>query len=256
MNPHTDPRPQRRGDVRAESAPAVASALLPARTATGSRGRPTRAEVLTAVIRCTRLAPLGFSSALSLLIMLVPIVVGTRFNFLDATLTLHLAMTALMIGAAFVLDDPARTLTEVLPISVRRVTALRAGLSMVAVSIVWALLLLLAPYTVDSSAAYPRAGLVIEAYALLAWMWVIAAHVAARQSEGLGGVPAAGFLLTVVIALALLPEQMAFFLPPGSSGYDASRWRWAALLIAALAAVIGRHTVARHHALSKTHPPY
>jgi hypothetical protein len=75
------------------------------------------ADVVGAVVRATYFGPLVWCAALSVGVLLVPILLGADLDFLDATLTLHLAMVAMLLGAAFVLDDPARPLTEVLPIS-------------------------------------------------------------------------------------------------------------------------------------------
>ncbi|GAA4603473.1 hypothetical protein BJY16_004628 [Actinoplanes octamycinicus] len=182
------------------------------------------AAVTGTVVRHTRLAPLAVCAALSVLILAAPIALGAELDFLDATLALRLALVALLTGAAFVLDDPARVTTETLPISARRTTGIRMLVALAPVSVCWAVLLWLAPYTVASTAGYPRGGLVIEAFALLAWAWAVAAPA--------GGTRAGPFLLILTVALAMLPDRLAFFVSPGAPGYDASRVRWAVLLIA------------------------
>lgn len=193
------------------------------------------ADVTLAVLCSTRLFPLWCGGALGVLVMVVPALSGAELDFLDATLVLHLAMVTLLVGAAFTMDDPARPLAEVLPISVKATTAIRMGLVGLVVSGFWAVILWLAPYTVDSGVPYPRAGLVVEAYATLAWVWTIAVLVATRR--GAGGVVAASFPLVLAAVMAMLPDSVALFVAPGAPTYPASRLRWAALLLTGLVAL-------------------
>lgn len=195
------------------------------------------ADVLATIVRTTRTGPLACSAALSVLVLLVPIVLGAELDFLDATLTLHLAMVAMLIGTAFVLDDPAQPLTEVLPFSARYVRAVRMALTLVPVTACWAVLLWLAPMTVTSAAAYPRTGLVVEPYAFLAWTWACAGFAGARRA-GRGSSLAAPALLVLSVVPALLPDSVAFYVSPGAPAYEESRLRWAALLVAGLVALL------------------
>jgi hypothetical protein len=195
------------------------------------------ADVLATIVRTSRTGPLACSAALSVLVLLVPIVLGAELDFLDATLTLHLAMVAMLIGTAFVLDDPAQPLTEVLPYSARYVRAVRMALTLVPVTACWAVLLLLAPMTVTSAAAFPRAGLVVEPYALLAWSWACAVFAGARRG-GRGSMLAAPALLVLSVVPALLPDPVAFYVSPGAPAYEESRLRWAVLLVLGLIALL------------------
>lgn len=195
-------------------------------------------DVLVEVVRTARLAPLWCSGALSVLVLLVPAALGAELDILDATSALHLALVALLVGAAFVLDDPARTLTEVLPVSARRTAVVRMAVALFPVTAAWALLLWLAPLTVRSDTPYPRGGLVIEAYALLAWTWAVAARVGARRNDGSGSVAAAASLLVVATALTMLPRRWAFYLSPGAEGFSDSRWRWSVFLAAGVALLV------------------
>jgi fluoroquinolone transport system permease protein len=214
------------------------------------------ATVLGAVIRATPFGPLACSAALSVAVLLTPILVGVELDFLDATLTLHLAMVAMLLGTAFVLDDPARPLTEVLPISARRAGVIRMAVTLVPVTVCWAVLLWLAPMTVASTAPYPRAGLVLEPYALLACVWALAVTAAARRG-GRAGTIAAPALLILSVILAMAPDAAAFYVSPGAPGFADSRVRWVALLAAGslalavslmprrLPALLGRRAVHR-----------
>lgn len=188
-------------------------------------------DVLGAVLRTIRFGPFACSAVLSVLVLLVPILIGAGLDFLDATLTLHLAMVAMLLGAAFVLDDPARPLTEVLPISAKRVTVIRMALTLVPITACWAILLWLAPMTVASVAAYPRAGLILEPYALLAWVWSLAVTTAARRG-GRASAMAAPALLILSVVLALMPEATSFYVSPGAPAFADSRVRWLVLLAA------------------------
>lgn len=195
------------------------------------------ADVLATVVRTTRFGPLACSAALSVLVLTVPIVLGAELDFLDATLTLHLAMVAMLVGAAFVLDDPAQPLTEVLPFSARHTRVVRMVVTLVPVTACWTVLLWLAPLTVTSVAAYPRAGLVVEPYALLAWTWACATFAGSHRG-GRGSALAAPALLILSVVPALLPDPVAFYVSPGAPGFAESRLRWAVLLVAGLAVLL------------------
>jgi hypothetical protein len=189
------------------------------------------------IVRATRFGPLACSCVLSVLVFLVPIMFGAEHDFLDATLTLRLAMVALLLGAAFVLDDSARPLTEALPLSANRAAAIRMAVTLVPITACWALLLWLAPMTVASAAFYPRAGLIVEPYALLAWLWALAIGASGRRG-GRSSALAAPALLIFAAGLALLPEAVAIYVPPGAPGYAESRLRWAVLLLVGLTALV------------------
>jgi hypothetical protein len=195
------------------------------------------ADILAAVVRTTRFGPFACGAALSVLVLTVPIMLRAELDFLDATLTLHLAMVAMLTGTAFVLDDPAQPLTEVLPVSARHVSAVRMVVALVAVTACWAVLLWLAPMTVSSAAAYPRAGLIVEPYALLAWTWASAGFTGSRRG-GRGSALAAPALLVLSVLPALLPDSVAFYVSPGAPGFAESRLRWTAFLVTGLAALL------------------
>jgi hypothetical protein len=161
--------------------------------------------------------------------MAVPVLLGVELEVADATLTLHLALLALLMGAAFVLDDAAYPSTEVLPISAAATAVIRMGLALVPVSFFWAVALWLVPKTVVSTAEYARAGLVVEAYGCLVWVWAVAMF-AARRRGGIGSALAAPFLLVAVVTAVLLPDSVAVFVPPGVPGFAESRLRWAVVL--------------------------
>lgn len=186
-------------------------------------------DAIRAVLRSTRLLPLLCGGALSVVVLSIPILAGTRFDFIDATLSLHLSMLIVLVGAAFVLDDPARPLTEVMPISATRTTVLRMALSLIPITVFWSILLALAPYTVSNSRDYDRWGLIIELYALLTWVWAVAAAVAARRDGGMASPLAAPFVLFAGVVLVLLPDSAALFVSPGAEHFGPSRWRWLAV---------------------------
>ena len=194
-------------------------------------------DLVVTLLRSTRLLPLCASALLGVLVVAGPIALRVRLDVLDATLVLHLAMVTLLSGAAFVLDDPARSLTEVLPIPARAVALFRAGIGLVVVSAGWLVILWLAPHTTTSEVPYPRAGLVVEAYALVVWVWAVAAHVAGTRGDGVGGQVAAPFGLGLACLLAVLPSGLAFFVTPGAPEYAESRARWFVLLATGLAAL-------------------
>jgi GNAT superfamily N-acetyltransferase len=190
-------------------------------------------DLIGTCLRATRLTPLVAGGALSTCIMVVPVLLGLELEVIDVTLTLHLAMFALLTGAAFVLDDAAYPSTEVLPISARRTAAIRMGLALVPVSVFWAIALWIAPHTLVGTAEYARAGLVVEVYACIAWVWAVAVF-AAHRRRGIGSALAAPVPLVVAVAAALSPDRLAVFVSPGSPGYGDSRLRWAVVLAVGL----------------------
>jgi hypothetical protein len=191
-------------------------------------------DLIRSCLRATRLTPLVVGGVLSTCIMAVPVLLGVELDAIDATLALHLAMFALLMGAAFVLDDAAYPSTEVLPISAATTAVIRMGLALVPVSIFWAIALWLAPKTMVSTAEYARAGLVVEAYGCLVWVWAVVMFTARRRG-GIGSAVAAPFLLIATATAVLLPDSLAVFVSPGAPGYAESRPRWAVVLGVGLA---------------------
>lgn len=205
-------------------------------------------DLLGTLVRTTKLWPLVGGGALGMLVVLVPIMAGANLSFVDATSVIRFAMVAILIGAAFLLDDEALPVTEVLPISGRTTMLLRMLLGLPLVTFFWATALWLAPYAVRSSASYSRQGLVVEIYALLAWVWFAAILSHRRRSGSVGGATAAPALLVGCVVLTLLPDALACFVSPRSEGYGASRVRWVVLLLvgtASLTSVMTRRSLRR-----------
>jgi len=196
------------------------------------------ADAVRAIAGNTRLSPLWCSGALSIAIMVTPILLGENFTFSDSTLLLHLSMVTLLIGAAFVLDDPARDLTAVLPFSGVRVDITRMLLALVPVTAFWLALLAMAPYIVVNEGRYARNGLFIEPYALLAWTWAVAMAVGKRRGTDSRGAVAAPFLLIFSLGLAVLPTAAMVYLSPNAPGYAGTRVRWAVLLAIGVVALV------------------
>lgn len=197
-----------------------------------------RRDLYRSILRTTRLKPLAVSLALGTAVIGIPLLLGLRFEYLDVTLTIRVAMVVSLSGAAFVLDDPTLATTRVQPFHAGAVAITRMCFALALITPFWVLQLAFAPHLVEASAPYNPWGLAIEAYAFLAWMWAAAWWRAMRRNDGAGGALAAPALFIVAMVLAFLPAGVALFLNPAEPGYDASRLRWLVLLLAGLAVLV------------------
>ena len=193
-----------------------------------------RADLLRSVVRATRLRPLVISSVVGVLVVAIPLVGGARLDLFDVSTVLHLALVATLTGAAFVLDDPTYGGLLGLPVSARTVTVVRVALATVIVSVAWGLQLLMAPHLDASGQVLPRAGLSIEAYGLVVWIWVMALGTALRRQDGIGGTTAAPVFLLSSFLITLLPDDIALFVNVADPDFGSSRWRWSLVLLAGI----------------------
>nr|WP_206439977.1 ABC transporter [Streptomyces scabichelini] len=155
----------------------------------------------------------------------------------DPLLSLHLlrgAALAFALGLAFLLDDPARHTTSVVP--TRR--PVRAGLRVVLVApfaaLCWTAALLLVP----QEARPPVGAVTLEATATAVFA-LAAATMAVRCTDATrqGAAVSAGLLLTALVAALLLPDEWALFVTPDDPRWNSAHERWAGLL--AVAALVG-----------------
>lgn len=198
---------------------------------------PTTADLYLSINRTTRLRPLAVSLLFGSAIIVVPLIAGVRFEFVDVTLLVRVAMVVSLSGAAFILDDPTNTWIRVLPINATSIAITRIGLALAIITPVWAIQLALAPQLVQASSPYQPWGLSIEAYGLLAWTWTAAWWRASNQPDGSGGAIAAPALFITVIASGFLPDQWALAMNPAELGYADSRLRWLIILAAGVIAL-------------------
>ncbi|MCN9244186.1 ABC transporter [Streptomyces sp. RY43-2] len=149
-----------------------------------------------------------------------------------AVFLLRVAAVGLALGLAFLLDDPARDTTAVVPI--RRVV--RSGVRLVLVAPLaassWAAALLLVPERIRP----PAGDLTLEAAALVVLALSGAACAVRFSDTPRPGVAVAGTLLTCTLLATLLPTSGALFVQADAASWAVAHQRWAALLTLALLA--------------------
>ncbi|MEU6318278.1 ABC transporter [Streptomyces sp. NPDC047009] len=153
----------------------------------------------------------------------------------DAGLALALlrsAAVAFALGLAFLLDDPARQITAVVPVRRTVRTGLRLALVVPQAALGWAVALLLVPEEIRP----PAADVSLEA-AVIAALALVGAMAAVRfTEEPQPGPGVAAALLAGTVLAVLLPERWALFAAVGAPGWVAAHQRWAALLVLSLPA--------------------
>ncbi|MEU6652452.1 ABC transporter [Streptomyces sp. NPDC046900] len=152
----------------------------------------------------------------------------------DAGLALALlrsAAVAFALGLAFLLDDPARQITAVVPVRRTVRTGLRLALVVPQAALGWGAALLLVPGKIRP----PAADVSLEA-AVIAALALAGAMAAVRfTEEPQPGPGVAAALLAGTVLAVLLPERWALFAAVGAPGWAAHQ-RWAALLVLSLPA--------------------
>lgn len=141
---------------------------------------------------------------------------------------LRLAAIALCVGAAFALDDAAATTVASAPTPLWARHALRLGLALVPLALLWALVWWLAD---EASWAVS-----LELGAMLALTMAAAALAAQIRGDGRGGVAAGPALLALLSGgYLLLPAHLGLF-PAGPEDpfWASAHERWALVLVAGL----------------------
>ncbi|MEW2358888.1 hypothetical protein [Spirillospora sp. NPDC029432] len=188
---------------------------------------------------------LAAAGALGLALAAVP-----RFADLEAGVILYLLRMAALagaLGAAFVLDDPSRETTEVVPASRALRQALRVAVVLPALAAWWMALL----YVGDPGHRLPWAALTLEAVALCALAWAMAGAALRFTASAAPGLAVGGILLVLFIASALIPPDQTPLVPLGHSNWSEVHSLWTALLVLSLlswAATTREPTPRRHPA--------
>ncbi|WP_238431789.1 ABC transporter [Streptomyces cavernae] len=172
---------------------------------------------------------LAAGSVLGLLLAAVP----RLYERPDAELgvgLLRAAALAFALGAAFLLDDPARHITAAVPTG----RAVRVGLRMALVAplavLWWTAALLLVP----EAARPPVGAMTLEAAATLALALAAATAAVRFSGQSEPGLGAAGGLLAAAVAATLLPVPLGLLVPVADPGWDSAHQRWAAVLAGAV----------------------
>ncbi|MDX3385345.1 hypothetical protein PV682_28300 [Streptomyces niveiscabiei] len=191
--------------------------------------------LLSAELHAALTVPLLCGAALGLIICAVPLVFSLRLGLGAAATLLHLAAVIGGLGLAFVLDDPAAATTAVCPTPWWLRRSPRIAGALLGLAITWSIDVLLVRGALHPQMrpAFPRWELAAEPAAL--WLLVVALAllgVCFTQGQG-GGVVGASGLLIVVLVLAFLPQDAAFFVDPADTrrwGNAVDRWRLMAVL--------------------------
>ncbi|MFI7277299.1 ABC transporter [Streptomyces sp. NPDC049879] len=188
---------------------------------------PTVRGLLRAEARCLpwRLfaAAGGLGLALAVAAPLLTDAAGTRLALL------RIAALCEAVGAAFVLDDPARHTARTLPVGRTVRQAVRLAAVLPCAALWWA------ACAAAGRAAHPVA-LSVEAAALVALAVVLAAGGVRFSGAEEPGTAAAGLLLALFTVAMLLPEGRTPFVGPEDPRWTAVHRGWAVLLVAATAA--------------------
>ncbi|MEV3890678.1 ABC transporter [Streptomyces griseoincarnatus] len=177
---------------------------------------------------------LAAGGGLGLLAAALPRLSGGEVAPWAAVNALRAAALCFALGAAFLLDDPARQTTAAVP--VRRVLrhTLRCALVLPPAAAWWTAAVLLVP----EEARPPVGDITLEAATALALALAGAAFAVRRRGAERPGQAVAAFLLvTAVLAPLLSPSEWALFTAPGDPRWADAHGHWTLLLGAALVAV-------------------
>lgn len=178
---------------------------------------------------------LTVAAGLGLAVVAVPAFLPVRLTAGSLTTLLRIAAACGALGVAFLLDDPATRSTPTVPTSRLIRHAIRAGLALPVTGIWWATTLAVATLGVEAgtAATVPRAALTLEAAALIAVAFGLAASGLRFSTDGSAGALAAPTLLIMLAIMWFLPYRVALILTPNDPHWASAHHRWAALLIAA-----------------------
>jgi hypothetical protein len=192
--------------------------------------------LLRPTARAMRWGPLAAAAGLGLAVVIVPELLSVRLTAAHLTTLLRIAAACGALGVAFLLDDPATRSTPTVPTSRLIRHLVRAGIALPVAGVWWAATLTVATIGAKAgvAAALPRAALTLEAAALVAVAFVLAAIGQRFSTGGSAGTLAAPALLLLLAVVWFMPHRVALILAPTEPQWAPAHRRWAALLIAAV----------------------
>ncbi|WP_213456622.1 hypothetical protein [Rhizomonospora bruguierae] len=188
------------------------------------------------LLRSTNRVAIAGGVAVALAFSWIPLAAGIGLELADAATMLRFALFGMVIGLAFVLDDPATSTIATLPTPRYVLVVLRLAPVTVLAAAVWVVAWLGCRLALDPQVRplLPLGGLLLEGLALLAVAFWLAGTRWGNDAAR-GGVLAAPAVVLLLIAAALLPESAAVFPPPGTDRWDDSRLVWGVMLAVGLA---------------------
>jgi hypothetical protein len=142
------------------------------------------------------------------------------------------AAAALAVAAVGLLDDPARQQAAASPTPLALRWGVRLAVGLPVLGLAWLSVVVLAT---DGGAPFgpaARAGLTLQAAALVTLTLGVGAVLVRRGLEDRARLPAMLVPLVLTSASALLPDRLALMALPGSPAWDPSLGRWTVLLAA------------------------
>ncbi|MFI8203629.1 ABC transporter [Streptomyces sp. NPDC085937] len=193
----------------------------------------TALQLLRPVARAVPWRAVAAASGLGLLAAALPRLSGGEVTPWATVTALRAAALSFALGAAFLLDDPARHTTAAVPVRRALRQALRYALLVPFAALWWTAALLLVP----EEARPPAGDVTLEAASALVLALAGAAFAARRGSARPGQGVAALLLLSAVLAPLLSPAGWGMFTEPADPRWAAAHDRWAVLLCALLLAL-------------------
>ncbi|MEV8513607.1 hypothetical protein [Dactylosporangium sp. NPDC051484] len=191
------------------------------------------------LLRATNRVALATGVVVALAFGWIPFAAGIALELADATTMLRFALFGMVIGLAFVLDDPAASTIATLPTPRYVLVVLRLAPATVLATAVWSVAWWGCRLALDPEvrSLLPLGGVLLEGFALLAVTFWLAGT---RWGNDVapGGVLAAPAVVLLLIAAALLPDSTAVFPPPGTERWGDSRQAWGVLLAVGLAGIV------------------
>ncbi|MFI5959213.1 hypothetical protein [Cryptosporangium sp. NPDC051539] len=205
-------------------------------------GAPVRVLRVSAwpVIRAARLGPLLIGALAGWALLAIPAALTTTTDPDSLTLQLRLATVCTAVGALFLLDDPAKPTTLVVPAPAWVPVAIRVGFALVASGLWWAvavgIVLAGAADGVRQALRLPGTGL--EAAAMVVVALALAVAGSRLAERGVASPATAPTLLALLGSLAVLPREAALFVGVEDPGWSVAHERWAGVLAVGCVALV------------------
>ncbi len=199
----------------------------------GARRGVLAVQLIRPVARAVPWRALLAGGTLGLLAAALPRLAGGEVTPWAGVTALRAAALCGALGAAFLLDDPARRTTAAVPVRRALRHALRYALLLPLAAAWWTAALLLVP-----EGARPPGDVTVEAATALALALAGASFAVRRRDAARPGQAAGAFLLVAAVLAPLLsPAEWALFTAPDDPRWADAHGRWTLLLGAALLAV-------------------
>jgi hypothetical protein len=200
---------------------------------------PMTARTVVALVRPTAHAmkwgPFAVAAGVGLAVVIAPMAISDRLTAAHLATLLRLAAACGALGVAFLLDDPATRSTPTVPTSRLVRHAVRVAVALPVAALWWAATL--ATVTLGANrqavAALPRGALTLEAAALVAVAFVLAAAGLHVSVDGSAGTLAAPALLIALAVVWFLPRRVALVLAPADPHWGSAHRRWVMVLLVA-----------------------